>query len=400
MDRVSVAFQPTEHGVFHRPTLLQPGGTHAPFPRANTGGLDHLAEAVGRSHDLASAHDHPSVSGGIPKPGGCEVKLVLALALAGAGVMFGLLFDLFGHRKRPPAPTSAVPTEQPDALVSRTEQPDASGSSSALATQQPDTPAYPEPRDERPAPRLRVRDVGVSLHRPSWCLSAPLVGGMDRCRHGWVLVVTSVDEGGGSVVSVVSDLKEALALLDAGQLSAVAVDVPIGLPESGPRTCDVAARRLLGPRRSSVFPAPPRCTLGSATYQEACSWSRAACGKAVSRQTFAIMAKVEALDHLMTPERQDSLIEVHPEVSFTALAGEPMVHHKATEAGKAERITALRSAFSDIAEHTHTWLPGSRPTDILDAFVAAWSARRWVMGSYQRLGGDVDERGLRMEIIA
>ena len=159
---------------------------------------------------------------------------------------------------------------------------------------------------------------GVRLHRPSWSLSTPLVGGMDGCRNGWVLVVTSVDEeGGASVVSVVADLKEALALLDAGQLTAVAVDLPIGLPESGPQTCYVAARHLLGPRRSSVFPAPPRCTLGSATYHEACAWSRAVCGRAVSRQTFAIMAKVEALDHLMTPERQDSLIEVHPEVSFT-----------------------------------------------------------------------------------
>ena len=63
-----------------------------------------------------------------------------------------------------------------------------------------------------------------------------------------------------------------------------------------------------------------------------------------------------------------------------------MVHHKTTEAGKAERLSTLRRAFSDIDEHTHTWLPGSRPDDLLDAFVAAWNARRWVTGSYQRLG--------------
>ena len=242
------------------------------------------------------------------------MKFALALALSGAGLAFGVVFDFFGHRERRPA------HEHPDVpastSASSSEQPDAPGSSASRA-EQPDGPAHPEPRYERPAPRLRIRDVGVSLYKPSWSLSTPLVGGMDGCRHGWVMVVTSAEDGGASVVSVVSDVKEALALLDAGQLTAVALDVPIGLPESGPRTCDVAARRLLGPRRSSVFPAPPRCTLGSATYQEACCRSLAACGKAVSRQTFAIMGKVEALDHLMTPERQDSLIEVHPEVSFT-----------------------------------------------------------------------------------
>jgi len=328
------------------------------------------------------------------------MKLVIALALSGTGVTFGLVFDLFGHRKKPPAPTSALPTEEPDASAFRTGYPVGQGSTSTLPIEQPNAPAHPEPRYERPAPRLRTRDVGVSLHRPSWCLSMPLVGGMDGCRNGWVLVVTSGEDGGVSVVSVVSDVKEALALLDAGQLTAVAVDIPIGLPETGPRACDVAARRLLGPRRSSVVPAPLRCTLGSATYHEACSRSLAACGKAVSRQTFAIMRKVEACDGLVTPERQDSLIEVHAEVSFTELAGQPMAHHKATEAGRAERIAALRKAFPDIDEHTRSWLPGSRPDDILDAFIASWSARRWIKGTYQRLGGEVDERGLRMAIIA
>jgi hypothetical protein len=38
--------------------------------------------------------------------------------------------------------------------------------------------------------------------------------------------------------------------------------------------------------------------------------------------------------------------------------------------------------------------------DLLDAFVAAWSARRWWADEYRRLGGEVDERGLRMQIIA
>ncbi len=226
----------------------------------------------------------------------------------------------------------------------------------------------------------------MRLATTGWHASAQLVGGMDGCRHGWILVVTSADQLGTSLVSVVSDIKEALALLDAGLLVAVAVDIPIGLPRSRPRTCDVEARRVLGPRRNSVFPAPPRLAVGSATYEEACAASRTARGKAMSKQTFAILPKIQAVDRLMTPDRQDKLVEVHPEVSFTLLAGRPMAHHKATAEGREERLTALRSAFPDIDAHASTWLPGSRPDDLLDAFVAAWSARRFHLGSCQRFG--------------
>ena len=40
------------------------------------------------------------------------------------------------------------------------------------------------------------------------------------------------------------------------------IDIPIGLTDSGPRQCDIQARRLLGARRgTSVFPAPIRPAL-------------------------------------------------------------------------------------------------------------------------------------------
>jgi predicted RNase H-like nuclease len=94
------------------------------------------------------------------------------------------------------------------------------------------------------------------------------------------------------------------------------------------------------------------------------------------------------------------VVEVHPEVSFTALAGHPMEFHKRTPEGRAERLAALRSAFSDIDLHAGKRVPGTNADDILDAFVAAWSARRWVNNTYRRLGGELDDRGLRMEMIA
>ena len=50
----------------------------------------------------------------------------------------------------------------------------------------------------------------------------------------------------------------------------IAVDMPIGLAERGPRACDIAARRVLPRgRKSSVFPPPRRAMLGCADWAEA-----------------------------------------------------------------------------------------------------------------------------------
>jgi predicted RNase H-like nuclease len=64
----------------------------------------------------------------------------------------------------------------------------------------------------------------------------------------------------------------------------VAVDVPIGLPERGSRDCDVEARRLLGVRSSSVFPAPIRAMLAAGSQAEASRIGHGAEGKRVSIQ--------------------------------------------------------------------------------------------------------------------
>lgn len=58
------------------------------------------------------------------------------------------------------------------------------------------------------------------------------------------------------------------------EMLAVGVDMPIGLPGPERRTADVEARRLLGPRRSSLFWTPPLCVLDTADHAEANRWSR------------------------------------------------------------------------------------------------------------------------------
>ena len=63
-----------------------------------------------------------------------------------------------------------------------------------------------------------------------------LVAGMDGCRGGWVFVTTPARGTRRSTVTVVTDLKETVAMADAGWLRVIGIDMPIGLPEAGPRS--------------------------------------------------------------------------------------------------------------------------------------------------------------------
>jgi predicted RNase H-like nuclease len=213
------------------------------------------------------------------------------------------------------------------------------------------------------------------------------------------MVVGRADGRGMTDVSRVEELAGVMELVDSGELAAVGIDIPIGLPASGSRSCDIEARRLIGGRRNSVFPAPARAVLGAATFEDASIRSRSVTGKGISRQTFGILGKIEDVDLLMTPDRQRHVVEVHPEVCFTLLAGAPMTSHKATPDGRAERLAALRGVFADVDDHAAKPRARVRSDDVLDAFAVAWTARRWWAKTHTQLGGAIDQRGLRMEII-
>jgi predicted RNase H-like nuclease len=200
-------------------------------------------------------------------------------------------------------------------------------------------------------------------------------------------------------LELVEDPRDILHRIEAGTLAAAAIDIPIGLTASAPRRCDVEARRLLGARRSSVFPAPARSVLGAATYEEACARSALASGKKISRQLFNILPKIQQVDALMTPHRQARLFEMCPELSFTLLAGAPMRANKRTATGRGERRAALEAVFGDVEDLVRP-PPGAAPDDVLDALIGAWTARRYATQAHVQLGGEPDATGLRMEVIA
>jgi predicted RNase H-like nuclease len=203
-------------------------------------------------------------------------------------------------------------------------------------------------------------------------------------------------------VTVVSSVRDVVRAIEAGDLAAVAVDIPIGLATRAPRACDREARRRLGPRRSSVFPAPAHAVLGASTYEEASAVSRQVSGKGLSKQLYHIMAKIEEVDALQSPERQQTLFEACPELSFAVMQGDtPMQHNKRTADGRAERTALLRRHLGFDATHLLEERPvGAVRDDVLDALALAWTARRYLAGSCLRLGGELDARGLRMEVFA
>ena len=166
------------------------------------------------------------------------------------------------------------------------------------------------------------------------------VVGVDGCPAGWVCFEVDL-QSRRTAIRVLANLSELISASPEPKL--IAIDIPIGIPTSGARACDIAARKLLGkPRSNSVFPAPIRATFAAKTYQEACALSLQAQGKSLSRQAFEIIPKIREVDDLITPELQMRIFEVHPEVSFRALnGGQSLKHRKLDREGKEERLKLL-----------------------------------------------------------
>jgi predicted RNase H-like nuclease len=230
------------------------------------------------------------------------------------------------------------------------------------------------------------------------------VAGVDGTPGGWAVLIIQADR---LVIQKVAALS---SILDGGtDFDIIAIDIPIGLLDAyeiGGRACDRAARKFLGkPRGNSIFPAPVRPVLATTLWNDACVRSRASAphGKSLTKQTFAILPKIREVDELlrMRPELREVVREVHPEVCFCELAGEPMKHHKASVPGREQRRRVLSRSFPELHVIEKSGRDQGVPVeDILDATVACWSALRLVGGKGRSLPPAVpfDTTGLPMAI--
>jgi predicted RNase H-like nuclease len=192
--------------------------------------------------------------------------------------------------------------------------------------------------------------------------------GVDGYRGGWVAVLTGAD----GVVSARTAARFEQLLGEHARV--IAVDIPIGLEGRAERYVDRLARRAVGARSSSVFDTPPRPVLEASTYEEANELARELTGKGLTRQSFALRRRILEVDPIA--DRDERVIEVHPEVSFCELAGAPLSHSKHATEGLAERRELLEYAGIRLPAP----LPGVPEADVLDATVAAWTARRFARG--------------------
>src|SRR5262249_44250360 len=144
-------------------------------------------------------------------------------------------------------------------------------------------------------------------------------------------------------------------------------------PDAAPRPADIAARRFVGARASSVFPTPVRAVLEAETYAEARAVAVELTGKSVSAQSYALRHRILEVDE--HAERDERVIEVHPEVSFSELGRRPLLSKHRTD-GLAERRGLLEGAGIDLPDE----VPWVAEPDLLDASVAAWSAGRYARG--------------------
>jgi len=201
------------------------------------------------------------------------------------------------------------------------------------------------------------------------------VAGVDACRNGWVAVTLDAT---GPVVAFRADASLAALLapwLDQGGTMIVGIDMPLGLLEKGWREVDRAARGLLGPRRSSVFAIPPRAVWAEASYPLANQRCRQLTGQGFSIQAWGLRARLLEANQYRETCRHP-LYEVHPELAFAAMAGQPPAHSKHTPAGRDLRRQLLSQAGIEFPAITPVPLTG----DVLDAAAVAWSARRIAAG--------------------
>jgi predicted RNase H-like nuclease/ADP-ribose pyrophosphatase YjhB (NUDIX family) len=226
----------------------------------------------------------------------------------------------------------------------------------------------PEPAEPQPEPLVP---------------SAPVLG-VDACPGGWVGVLLDRDLRArvfqGRTITELVELVE-----ETSRVAVVAVDIPIGLPDTSGRAADVEARRVLVGKASSVFSTPTRAALEAATYAEGREANLAATGgsTSVSAQAYALREKVLQVDAWVRSGPGVRVLEVHPEVSFALMAGAPVLPRKKDPAG----VAARRAALASHGITAPPWFRGAGfgEDDLLDACAAAWSAVRHSRGLAESL---------------
>lgn len=243
-----------------------------------------------------------------------------------------------------------------------------------------------------------------------------LAVGVDGCTAGWVGI--AVDEQGFAGAVLAPTIDKLAGLLPAAD--GFGIDIPIGLLTEGFRAADRLARRQVGPRAASVYLTPPRAVLEIDDHQRATRLAVQLSGAGVSRQAHGLRGKILEVDRWLrarpgnagrmtagglrrlsgqrvgtarTGEGAGSrpqapaegqravappVWEVHPEVSFTLLAGGHLPPKNSWN-GATRRRQMLHDAGIVLPDDLQV-AGRAKVDDVLDAAAVAWSCRRLLYG--------------------
>jgi predicted RNase H-like nuclease len=202
--------------------------------------------------------------------------------------------------------------------------------------------------------------------------------GVDGCRGGWVAV--ALRDGSFESAVAADGISEILSHYEGTK--AVGIDIPIGAERGRFRRVDSTAKEKLGPRSSTLFETPPLEVLACSDFASALTLCRDLTGKGFSKQSHGLRERILEVDAIAKRDRR--IIEVHPELSFRAMAGR-LLRKKKSWNGACDRKSLLEKAGIRLPAD----LGGAGETagvdDVLDAAAAAWTANRFALGMAENL---------------
>lgn len=232
-----------------------------------------------------------------------------------------------------------------------------------------------------------------------------LVAGIDGCPAGWIAALW---DGAGHLTSrLCASFADVMAL----PAEIIAVDMPIGLPETSGRPPEREVRAKIGVRRSSVFSVPSLESIRCRDYREACRINllHSDPPRRVSQQCFHLFPKMREIDALITPDHQSRIYESHPELAFWIMNNEtPVPLAKKAKSGSTHMGLELRKSLLrrngvpiDSLEASYRRRDVG-PDDLIDACACTLVAWRILNRRSIRFPANppLNARGLRMEINA
>lgn len=218
--------------------------------------------------------------------------------------------------------------------------------------------------------------------------------GVDGDKRGWVGVV--LVDGHFASAHLATSLQELTAVIPTP--AAIAIDMPIGWCQ-GLRAADTLLRSRLPGKSSSVFNSPPAAVRDAISHADANSRAIAATGKGISRQSWALIPKIEEATAFSLNSGL-LVVEAHPELSFASMAeGAKVLASKSTWSGHRERLHRLQRVGISLPDRLGS-ADAAGAADVLDAAAVAWTANRVAEGTAFSLSGplDMDADGIQVAV--